>query len=68
MPAPSPAIQASGLVKRFKDVIAVNQVDLALERGRALALLGPNGAGKTTLLEMLEGLQRPDAGSISCSD
>jgi len=60
----TPAIQATGLVKRFKDLTAVNQVDLRLERGRALALLGPNGAGKTTLLEMLEGLQRPDAGSI----
>jgi len=64
MPSLSLAIQATGLVKRFKDLIAVDQVNLTLERGRALALLGPNGAGKTTLLEMLEGLQQPDAGTI----
>ena len=60
----APAILAQGLIKRFKDLTAVNGVDLRLEPGTALALLGPNGAGKTTLVEMLEGLQKPDAGSI----
>jgi ABC-2 type transport system ATP-binding protein len=60
----SPAIEAVDLVKRFKDVTAVDGVSLRLEAGRALALLGPNGAGKTTLVEMLEGLQAPSAGSI----
>jgi ABC-2 type transport system ATP-binding protein len=60
----APAIQAHGLIKRFKDLTAVNGVDLDLAAGAALALLGPNGAGKTTLVEMLEGLQQPDDGSI----
>ena len=60
----SPAIEAQGLVKRFKDLTAVDGVSLRLERGRSLALLGPNGAGKTTLVEMLEGLQAPDEGAI----
>jgi ABC-2 type transport system ATP-binding protein len=64
MPDTVAAIAAQGLVKRFKSLIAVNQVDLRLEQGQALALLGPNGAGKTTLVEMLEGLQAPDQGSI----
>ena len=64
MPAEAAAIDAVGLVKRFKNLCAVDGVDLRLEQGQALALLGPNGAGKTTLVEMLEGLQNPDAGSI----
>jgi ABC-2 type transport system ATP-binding protein len=64
MPTIEPAIDARGLVKRFKALTAVDHVDLRLEPGRALALLGPNGAGKTTLVEMLEGLQSPDEGSI----
>jgi ABC-2 type transport system ATP-binding protein len=63
MPAEA-AIAAVGLVKKFKDLKAVDGVDLRLEQGQALALLGPNGAGKTTLVEMLEGLQAPDAGSV----
>lgn len=63
MPAEA-AIAAVGLVKKFKNLKAVDGVDLRLEQGQALALLGPNGAGKTTLVEMLEGLQAPDAGSV----
>jgi len=51
-------------VKRFGSLTAVDGLDLELERGICLALLGPNGAGKTTTIEMLEGLTRPDAGSI----
>ncbi len=63
MSAP-PAVRATGLVKRFGSLTAVDGLDLELERGTCLALLGPNGAGKTTTIEMLEGLQRPDAGEI----
>lgn len=59
-----PAVRATGLVKRFGALTAVDGLDLVLERGTCLALLGPNGAGKTTTIEMLEGLQRPDAGDI----
>ena len=57
------AIQASGLVKRFKDNVAVDRVDLSIPTGCIYALLGPNGAGKTTIINMLTTLLKPDAGS-----
>jgi ABC-2 type transport system ATP-binding protein len=58
------ALRATGLVKRFGALTAVDGLDLDLEAGTCLALLGPNGAGKTTTIEMLEGLTPPDAGQI----
>lgn len=58
------AVRATGLVKRFGTLTAVDGLDLELVRGTCLALLGPNGAGKTTTIEMLEGLTRPDSGEI----
>ena len=64
MTAPSPALRAEGLVKRFGSLTAVDGIDLELQRGICLAMLGPNGAGKTTTIEMLEGITRPDAGRI----
>jgi len=57
------AIEASGLVKSFGDVKAVDGVDLAVRRGSVYGVLGPNGAGKTTAIRMLATLLRPDAGS-----
>jgi ABC-2 type transport system ATP-binding protein len=57
------AIEASGLVKRFGDVHAVDGVDLAVRSGSVYGVLGPNGAGKTTTIRMLATLLRPDAGS-----
>jgi len=56
------AIEAEGLVKRFKKTLAVDGVDLAVRSGMVLGLLGPNGAGKTTVVRMLATLLRPDAG------
>lgn len=50
--------------KYFKQVKAVDGIDLQIGQGEFLALLGPNGAGKTTLVEMIEGLQQPDSGQI----
>jgi ABC-2 type transport system ATP-binding protein len=58
------ALRATGLVKRFGDLTAVDGVDLEVRPGICLALLGPNGAGKTTTIEMLEGITAPDAGVI----
>ena len=57
------AIEATGLVKSFGDVRAVDGVDLAVRTGSVYGVLGPNGAGKTTTIRMLATLLRPDAGS-----
>ena len=56
-------IRASGLVKRFGDVTALDGLDLAVPEGTVLGLLGPNGAGKTTAVRILTTLLRPDEGS-----
>ncbi len=55
---------ARRLVKRYGELLAVDGLDLEVERGTCLGLLGPNGAGKTTAIEMLEGLKEPDSGTI----
>lgn len=60
----TPAVVCRGLVKRYPEVVAVNHLDLTIERGECFGLLGPNGAGKTTTIEILEGLTEPDAGSV----
>jgi ABC-2 type transport system ATP-binding protein len=60
---PTLAIEATGLVKDFKDTRAVDGVDLAVRRGAVYGVLGPNGAGKTTTIRMLATLLRPDQGS-----
>ena len=67
MPSPaggSPALQCTGLVKRYGDLTAVDGLDLTVHRGECFGLLGPNGAGKTTTIEILEGLLAPDAGAV----
>ncbi len=51
--------------KHFKEVRAVDNLDLEIKKGEYVALLGPNGAGKTTLVEMIEGIQLPDKGEIT---
>jgi ABC-2 type transport system ATP-binding protein len=57
------AIEASGLMKSFGSVRAVDGVDLAVRSESVYGVLGPNGAGKTTTIRMLATLLRPDAGS-----
>ncbi|AJE81070.1 MULTISPECIES: daunorubicin resistance protein DrrA family ABC transporter ATP-binding protein [Streptomyces] len=59
------AIHATGLVKTFGEVRAVDGVDLDVPEGGVLGLLGPNGAGKTTTVRLLTTLLRPDAGVAS---
>ena len=58
------AIQCSGLVKRYGEVLAVDGLDLQVRSGECFGLLGPNGAGKTTTVEILEGISEPDAGEV----
>jgi ABC-2 type transport system ATP-binding protein len=57
-------IEVQDVHKCFREVKAVQGIDLQIRRGQFLALLGPNGAGKTTLVEMIEGIQKPDSGKI----
>src|SRR3954467_2619390 len=61
--ATGPAIEASGLVKRYGETVALGGVDLDVARGAVLALLGPNGAGKTTTVRILSTLTEPTEGS-----
>ncbi len=57
-------IRATGLVKRYRDVVALSGLDLTVGEGRVLGLLGPNGAGKTTAVRILTTLLAPDAGTV----
>jgi ABC-2 type transport system ATP-binding protein len=58
------ALRVRGLRKRYPKVLAVDGLDLDVQRGEVFGLLGPNGAGKTTTLEMIEGLTPTDGGEI----
>ena len=59
----TPAIEVLGLVKRFDEVTAVDDISFDVGRGEVFALLGPNGAGKSTAIRMLCTLTRPTAGT-----
>jgi ABC-2 type transport system ATP-binding protein len=62
------AVDLKGVRRSFGAVRAVDGIDLRVELGEIAALLGPNGAGKTTTIDMILGLGRPDAGSVSVLD
>lgn len=70
MPAPDPPqsteamLRACGVCKRYGSTVALDHVDLMVDRGEIVALLGPNGAGKTTFVSIVSGLRRADAGTI----
>jgi len=57
-------IKASGLVKRYGEVVALDGLDLEVPKGTVLGLLGPNGAGKTTAIRILTTLLLPDEGTV----
>jgi ABC-2 type transport system ATP-binding protein len=59
------AVHAEGLVKRYRDVVALDRLDLSVPVGGILGLLGPNGAGKTTAVRILATLLTPDEGRAS---
>src|SRR5213593_2434172 len=58
------AIEASGVVKRFGETVALDGLDLVADEGTILAILGPNGAGKTTFVRAIATLIKPDAGTL----
>jgi ABC-2 type transport system ATP-binding protein len=61
---PSPAVVVDGLVMAYGDKVAVDHLDLTVERHTITAVLGPNGAGKTTTLETCEGYRKPQGGRV----
>src|ERR1700727_2572651 len=61
----TPAIAVAGLTRRYRDQVALDDVNVEIEAGSITGLLGRNGAGKTTLLRILAGQEFPSSGSIS---
>ncbi len=61
-PGDGPAVETRGLHKRYGRTVALDALDLRVERGEVFGLLGPNGAGKTTTVKLLLGLTRPTGG------
>ena len=59
-----PAVELSGVTKRYGVRQALCDVNLSVEQGSALGLLGPNGAGKTTALRLMLGFARPTRGQV----
>jgi len=60
-----PVLEIQGLTKRFGGVVALDNVDVKIDRGEILGLIGPNGSGKTTLFNVVTGLYAPDAGRVT---
>jgi ABC-2 type transport system ATP-binding protein len=61
----TPIIEVSKIRKTYGKTVAVDEVSFAVEEGEIFGLIGPNGAGKTTTMECVEGLRRPDRGTIT---
>ncbi|MEP6989864.1 MAG: ABC transporter ATP-binding protein [bacterium] len=62
---PHPVIEVSGIRKTYGRLVAVDDVSLTVNDGEIFGLIGPNGAGKSTTMECVEGIRRPDRGTIS---
>jgi ABC-type branched-subunit amino acid transport system ATPase component len=58
-------LKVQGLCKSFGGLLAINNVDFAIEEGEIIGLIGPNGSGKTTILNLLTGFLKPDAGTVT---
>jgi len=57
-------IKTENLTKKFKELVAVDRVNLEVAKGECFGLLGPNGAGKTSLLRMIIAASPPTSGNI----
>src|ERR1043165_9388031 len=62
---PRTVIDVSSIRKAYGKTVAVSDVSFTVNDGEIFGLIGPNGAGKTTTMECVEGIRRPDSGSIS---
>ena len=62
---PRPVIEVSGIRKTYGATVAVDEVSFEAKDGEIFGLIGPNGAGKTTTMECVEGIRKPDRGTIS---
>ena len=60
-----PVIQVSSVRKTYGRTVAVDEASFSVNQGEIFGLIGPNGAGKTTTMECIEGLRKPDSGSIA---
>ena len=58
-------LEVTDVVKRFGGVVAVNRVNLSVEKGQIVGIIGPNGAGKTTLFSIISGFLKPDEGNVA---
>jgi ABC-2 type transport system ATP-binding protein len=57
-------VEVRDLIKRYSNLLAVDEISFEVYEGEIFGMVGPNGAGKTTTIECIEGLRRPDSGSI----
>lgn len=67
-PQARPVLSVRGLAKAFGSNVVLRDIDLDVRRGNVVALIGPSGSGKTTVLRSLNGLETPDAGTVTFAD
>ena len=67
-PQPKPVLSVRSLAKAFGSNVVLRDIDLDVRRGNVVALIGPSGSGKTTVLRSLNGLETPDAGTVTFAD
>ncbi|MFE4198009.1 amino acid ABC transporter ATP-binding protein [Paenarthrobacter sp. NPDC056912] len=67
-PSPASVLEARNLAKAFGSNVVLRDMDIDIRRGQVVALIGPSGSGKTTVLRSLNGLEIPDAGTVTFGD